>query len=106
MVDKDSTGFFAVFSEIRLTGLGRCASRCPFVAALLRVGPQFRLVFTEMLRMLRVGRGEGGYPYIHTPSLQSRLIQPGSASPPPIRLGSIGVCRKCCFHCQCPYTDY
>src|SRR6266481_1113027 len=33
-----------------------CASCCPLVAALLRVRPQFRLVFTELLRMLRVQR--------------------------------------------------
>jgi hypothetical protein len=33
---------------------------CPFVAALLRVRPRFRFVFTEMLRMLRLGRGSGG----------------------------------------------
>jgi hypothetical protein len=41
-------------------GLICCASCCPFVAALLRVRPQFRLVFTELLRMLRVQGGEGG----------------------------------------------
>ena len=35
-----------------------CASVAAFVAALLRVWHQFRLVFTGMLRMLRV-RGEG-----------------------------------------------
>jgi hypothetical protein len=41
-------------------------SCCHFVAVLLRVAPQFRFVFTELLRMLRVGTGEGGvhrHPY-------------------------------------------
>jgi hypothetical protein len=32
----------------------------PFVAALLRVRPQFHLVFTEMLPMLRVQGSKGG----------------------------------------------
>jgi hypothetical protein len=41
-------------------------SCCHLVAALLRLAPQFRFVFTELLRMLRVGTGEGGvhrHPY-------------------------------------------
>ena len=74
---------------------GCCPSCCPFVAALLRVRPQFRLVFTELLRMLRVwGEGKGGpvYPYSSTGAIrgphEGKNVPPANeGTPSPHRMG-------------------
>ena len=54
---KPALGVFGIREE------ARGGSVAVLVAALLRVRPQFRLVFTELLRVLRVrGRGRGVQP--------------------------------------------
>src|SRR5882757_836377 len=58
-------------------GRRTCSQPCygccyPFVTALLRVRPQFRSHFTDVLRVLRLQRGEGGkrgFPPASTASL-------------------------------------
>ena len=50
-----------------LAGFRACCATAAALLALLRVGPRFRAVFTDVLRMLRV-QGREGYPPCLRPS--------------------------------------